>query len=209
MRFWNNYFVAHVVVPSVLVFVLIVGVVGVLLGLALIARNESALRLLDRLNHWTSIRPALRPLEIPHDVEQGARRHPRGLGVAVLIGALFSLYFLLLRVGAADLTAVLTTSGSMAPLLWFANSIRWALIAANVIALAIGVVLAFFPQMLEPLAAHANRWISARRLARKADAMDLTIDNVVRAYPRIAGTLIALGALVPAIGATMMLLGGR
>ena len=39
--------------------------------------------------------------------------------------------------------------------------------------------------------------------------MDLTIDNVVRAYPRIAGTLIALGALVPAIGATMMLLGGR
>jgi hypothetical protein len=63
--------------------------------------------------------------------------------------------------------------------------------------------------MLEPLAARANRWISARRLARKADAMDLTIDNVVRAYPRIAGTLIALGALVPAIGATMMLLGGR
>ena len=79
MRFWNNYFVAHVVVPSVLVFVLIVGVVGVLLGLALIARNDSAMRLLDRLNQWTSIRPALRPLEIPHDVEQGARRHPRGL----------------------------------------------------------------------------------------------------------------------------------
>ena len=201
MRLWNNYFVAHVVVPSVLVFVLIVGVVGILLGLALIARNESAMRLLDRLNHWTSIRPALKPLE------QGARRHPRGLGVAVLIGALFSLYFLLLRVSASDLTAVLTTSGSMAPLLWFANSLRWALIAANVIALAIGIVLAFFPQLLAPLAARANHWISTRRLARKADAMDLTIDNVVRAYPRIAGVLIALGALVPAVGATMMLFG--
>lgn len=209
MRFWNNYFVAHVVIPSALVFVLIVGVVGILLGLALIARNESAMRLLDRLNHWTSIRPALKPLEIPRDVEQGARRHPRGLGIAVLIGALFSLYFLLLRVGASDLTAVLTTSASGAPLLWFANSVRWALIAANVMALAIGVVLAFFPRLRGPLAALANRWISARRLARKADEMDLTIDNVVRAYPRVAGALIALGALVPAIGATMMLFGGR
>jgi len=209
MRFWNNYFVAHVVIPSVLVFVLIVGVVGVLLGLALLARNESAMRLLDRLNHWTSIRPALKPLEVPHDIEQGARRHPRGLGIAVLIGALFSLYFLLFRVGAADLTAVLTTSGSMASLLWFANSLRWALIAANVIALAVGAVLAFFPKMLGPLAARANRWISTRQLAIRADAMDLTIDNVVRAYPRFAGALIALGALVPAVGATMMLFGGR
>lgn len=209
MRFWNNYFVAHVVVPSVLVFVLIVGVVGVLLGLALIARNASAMRLLDKLNHWTSIRPALKPLEVPHDIEQGARRHPRSLGIVVLIGALFSLYFLFLGVGASDLTAVLTTSGPKAPLLWFANSARWALIAANFIALVIGVMLAFFPQMLEPLAARANRWISTRRLATRADAMDLTIDNVVRAYPRIAGILIALGALVPAVGATMMLFGAH
>ena len=207
MRIWNNYFVAHVVVPSALVFVLIVGVVGILLGLALIARNASAMHLLDRLNHWTSIRPALKPLEVPHDIEQGASRHPRALGVVLLIGALFSLYFLLVRVGAADLTAVLTTSGSMAPLLWFTNSVRWALIAANVIALAIAVVLVLFPQLLAPLAARANHWISTRRLARKADAMDLTIDNVVRAYPRVAGILIALGALVPAIGATMMLFG--
>ena len=63
----NNYFVAHVVVPSALVFVLIIGVVGVFLGLGLISRNESLLRLLDRLNHWTSIRRSLKPLEIPRD----------------------------------------------------------------------------------------------------------------------------------------------
>ena len=205
----NNYFVAHVVVPSALVFVLIIGVVGVFLGLGLISRNESLLRLLDRLNHWTSIRRSLKPLEIPRDVEQGARRHPRGIGVAVLIGAAFSLYFLLLRVSASDLTALLTTSGSKAAALWFANALRWALVAANVIALLIGVTLAFFPHSMGPLAARANRWISSRRLAMKADEMDLTLDLVVRAYPRIAGTLIAIGALVPAVGATMMLFGGH
>jgi uncharacterized membrane protein len=205
----NNYFVAHVVVPSALVFVLIIGVVGVFLGLGLISRNESLLRLLDRLNHWTSIRRSLKPLEIPRDVEQGARRHPRGLGVAVLIGAAFSLYFLLLRVSGSDLTALLTTSGSKAAVLWFANALRWALVAANAIALLVGVTLAFFPHLMGPLAARANRWISSRRLAMKADEMDLTLDLVVRAYPRIAGTLIALGALVPAVGATMMLFGGH
>lgn len=205
----NNYFVAHVVVPSVLVFVLIVGIVGILLGLALIARNESALRLLERLNHWTSMRSALKPLEIPRDVEQGARRHPRSLGVAVLVGAAFSLYFLLVRVSASDLVALLTTSGSKAAVLWFANGLRWALIGANVIALAIGIVLAFLPQMMGPLAAGANRWISSRRLTMKADEMDLTLDLVVRAYPRIAGTLIAIGAVVPTVGATMMLFGGH
>ena len=210
MRIWNNYFFAHVVVPSTLVFVLLVGVVGILLGLALITRNEAAMRLLERLNERTSMRPALKPLEVPRDIEEGARRHPVGLGVAVLIGALFSLYFLFLRVGASDFAALLTTSGSTAgPLLWVANIVRWALIAGNVIALAIGIVLAFAPRLMTPLAAGANRWISTRRMAKKADEMDFTIDNVVRAYPRIAGTLIALGALVPVVGATLMLFGGR
>ena len=209
MPLMNNYFVAHVVVPSVLVFVLIIGVVGILLGLGLISRNEALLRLLDRLNHWTSMRTALKPLEIPRDIEQGARRHPRGFGIAVLVGAAFSLYFLLVRVSASDLTALLTTSGSKAAVLWFANALRWALIGANVIALAIGIVLAFLPQMMAPLAASANRWISSRRLTMKADEMDLTIDRVVRAYPRVAGTLIAIGAVVPTVGATMMLFGGR
>jgi hypothetical protein len=209
MPLMNNYFVAHVVVPSVLVFVLIIGVVGILLGLGLISRNEALLRLLDRLNHWTSMRGALKPLEIPRDVEQGARRHPRGLGIAVLVGAAFSLYFLLLRVSASDLTALLTTSGSKVAMLWFANAVRWALIGANVVALAIGIVLVFAPRMMGPLAAAANRWISSRRLTMKADEMDLTIDIVVRAYPRLAGALIAVGAVVPTVGATMMLFGGR
>jgi len=205
----SNYFVAHVVVPSVLAFVLIVGVSGILLGLGLIARNESLLRLLERLNHWTSLRRALKPLEVPREIEQGVRKHPRGLGVVILVGAAFSLYFLLLRVSAADFTALLTARPTQGALLWFANSLRWALIGANAIALAIGIVLAFFPQMMGPLAASANRWISSRRLTMKADEMDLTLDLVVRAYPRLAGTLIAIGALVPAIGATMMLFGGR
>lgn len=205
----NNGFVVHIVVPSVLVFVLIVGIAGVLLGLGLIARNEGMLRLLERLNQWTSTRRVLKPLEVPHDIEQGARKHPRGLGIAVLAGAAFSLYFLLVRVSASDLTALLTTSSSKAMLLWFANGLRWALIAANGVALLTGAVLAFFPQMMGPLAARANHWYSSRRLAMKADEMDLTIDLVVRAYPRIAGAIIALGALVPAIGSTMMLFGGH
>ena len=205
----NNYFVAHVVVPSVLVFVLIVGVVGILLGLGLIARNDSVLRLLERLNHWTSLRRALKPLEVPREIEQGLRKHPRGLGILILIGAAFSLYFLLLRVGGPDFTALLTARSAEGALLWFTNSLRWALIGANLIALAIGVVLAFFPQMMGPLAASANRWVSSRQLTMKGDEMDLTIDIVVRAHPRLAGVLIAVGALVPAIGASMMLFGGR
>ncbi|HUJ87027.1 MAG TPA: hypothetical protein VLX30_09275 [Burkholderiales bacterium] len=209
MPIFNNYFVAHVVVPSVLVFVLLVGVVGILLGLGLMARNESVLRLLERLNRWISLRRALKPLEVPREIEQGVRKHPRGLGIVVLIGAAFSLYFLLLRVGASDFTALLTARSAQGALLWFANSVRWALIAANVVALAIGIVLAFFPQMMGPLAAGANRWVSSRRLTMKADEMDLTLDRAVRAYPRLAGVLIAIGALVPAIGASLMLFGGR
>lgn len=209
MTISNNYFVAHVVVPSVLVFVLIVGIVGILLGLALIARNESVLRLLERLNRWTSLRRVLKPLEVPREIDQGVRGHPRGLGLAILIGAAFSLYFLLLRVGASDFTALLTARASEGALLWFANCVRWALIGANAVALAIGVVLAFAPRMVGPLTASANRWISSRRLFMKADEMDVTIDLVVRAHPRVAGVLIAIGAVVPTVGATVMLFGGR
>ena len=155
MQISNNYFVAHVVVPSVLVFVLIVGVVGILLGLGLIARNKSVLRLLECLNRWTSLRRALKPLEVPREIEQGVAKHPRTLGILILVGAAFSLYFLLLRVSASDFSALLAARSVQGALLWFANSLRWALIGANVIALAIGIVLAFLPQMMGPLAAGA------------------------------------------------------
>ena len=193
MQISNNYFVAHVVVPSVLVFVLIVGVVGILLGLGLIARNESVLRLLECLNRWTSLRRALKPLEVPREIEQGVAKHPRTLGILILVGAAFSLYFLLLRVSASDFSALLAARSAQGTLLWFANSLRWALIGANMIALVIGIVLTVSPQTMGPLASAANRWITTRRLSMKLDEMDLTLDLVVHAYPRIAGTLIALG----------------
>ena len=83
----NNYFVAHVVVPSALVFVLIIGVVGILLGLGLISRNESLLRLLDRHRETDLPKPGKSSARLAerqarattggeHDYPGGIIRHP-------------------------------------------------------------------------------------------------------------------------------------
>src|SRR3989442_1356582 len=92
-------FIDRIIIPAVMGIVIVGGISGVLLGCALVFCSAATLRFIQRMNSWVSTREALRPLEMPHNVDPapgpGGRR-PR-LGAFLLIGGAIAVYFLIVR----------------------------------------------------------------------------------------------------------------
>src|SRR5262252_7217995 len=94
---FKNYYVEHLLVPSIAQFFLLVAVAGVAVGVGLIVRNQPTLRLLSTLNRWVSTRRWLRAAEIPHDTNSAVQRYRVWIGSLFLLGAVYALFGLVAR----------------------------------------------------------------------------------------------------------------
>ncbi len=200
---FSNYYVQALVVPAVVQFFLLVSVVGVLVGVGLIAWRQPTLHLLGVLNRWVSTRRWLRSAEIPHDTTSTVQRHRVWIGLFFVLAAAYSLFGLLARFNAQ----ALVPAGGWSPAAqWLLESLRWFLVLGSVAAAAIGVMMVLMPETLQRLEARANEWHSSRKaLGGAADTMYMPLDKWVEHYPRIAGAIIASGAFAVAIGSVMVL----
>ncbi|HKA41884.1 MAG TPA: hypothetical protein VKF40_07835 [Burkholderiales bacterium] len=178
-------------------FFLIAGFTLLLIGLSLIFNSAGALRLFGRLNRWVSMRQATRPLEIPRDTSAVVRKYRHWLAAAFVGGGVFALFGLLTQYDAAGIIYGLKL-GYLRPAFahWLFDSARWVLIVGNLAAIAIGIMLAFFPNALMALEASGSRWYSERRHARSRDVMHVTVlDEWVAEFPRASGVIITLFAV--------------
>ena len=206
----NNYAFRQWVAQALTVFILVGGLVGVVVGLSLIVNNERTLRFFGTMNRWVSMRRATRPLEIPRDTSRAVQKHRRWLAAAFIAGGAFTTFMLATKFDAnaakqlLNLTALHPSIAS-----WIVESYRWILIVGNLIAVLVGIVLAFFPAALAALEAGGGRWFSERRLFKGADTQNLSLDKWVAAYPRRAGAIITVGALLMLGNFGIALLGMR
>jgi hypothetical protein len=203
---FKNYYVEHLLVPSVVQFFLLFGIVGIAVGVGLILWNQPTLRMLAVLNRWVSTRRWLRAAEIPHDTSSTLQRYRVWIGTFFVLGAVYSLYGLLVRFNLHALVPV-RSYGTWQPVaVWFAQSLRWFLVLASVAAAAVGVLMMFFPAKLQDLEARANEWHSSRKaFGGASDTMYMPLDKWVEHYPRIAGWIITAGAFGVAIGSVIVL----
>ena len=204
---FKNYFVQTLVFPAVAEFFLVFSVVGVAVGVGLIAWRQPTLRLLGGLNHWVSTRRWLRAAEIPHDTSSGVQRYRVWIGLFFVLAAAYSLFGLVAKF---ELSALIQTNrlGNWQPaVVWLVQSLRWFLVLGSVAAAAVGVMMVMLPDTVRTLEARANEWHSSRKaLGGAADTMYMPLDKWVEHYPRIAGFIIAAGAFAIAIGSMMVLM---
>jgi hypothetical protein len=203
---YNNYFVEHLVVPSVAEFFLLVGIVGVAVGVGLVVWNAPTLRLLAALNRWVSTRRWLKAVEVPHDTSSSVQRYRIEIGVFFVLAAAYSLYGLVGRFNVLALVPA-NSLGSWRPAaVWLIDSIRWFLVVSSIAAAAVGILMVLFPGKLRNLEMRANEWHSLRRaLGGTADTMYMPLDKWVEHYPRVAGLIIAAGAFGVTVGSVMVL----
>src|SRR5260221_2850321 len=83
--------------PAFKVVFLGVSLIGIGLGVCLIVRGEATLRTLNGMNHWVSSRRAMKPLEVPHNVEPVAKTGKRGIGIVVAAIGIYSFIVLIMQ----------------------------------------------------------------------------------------------------------------
>src|SRR5258706_6790950 len=153
--------IERVIVPALVIFLLLGGSASTLLGLALVFRAEKALAFMRSMNRWVSTRRALKQAEIPRSVDVSSRKGRLWLALFLLLGGVFAIYFLLLRVELPQAALVLGVDLKRWLIIGVAlQTMRWFLIVGSVLAVAIAALILFFPQSLAALEARMNKWYS-------------------------------------------------
>lgn len=204
MTFSSNAFVLQVLVPALVMFFLFWSVIGAAVGLGLILASAATIRMFRAVNRYVSTRVGLKPLAMPHDVGAGVRRHRRLIGAIFVLGAAYSVFALCAWFDNAAIVYGLKLRYPREFVAVVVESVRWSLIVFGLLAIAIGVMLLFFPAALTRVEAHANSWYSVRRLTLGADTMYLSLDRLVEAYPRTSGAILVVGALYVAAQAALL-----
>ena len=190
-RFWQW------AVEFLLVLFLVGGFAVLATGLSLIFNSAGALRFFAAMNRWVSTRRAFKPIEVPRDTREAAQKYRHWLAVFFVAGGAFAFYGLVARFDAAAVIYALGPNFLRSPLAsWLVDSVRWVLIAGNLVAIVTGILLAFFPGAMTALEARGGHWYSARQWAKDRDRMYLVLDNWVAEFPRASGCIITFFALV-------------
>lgn len=206
MPLYDSYVVDEILIPAVFLFFLISGIFGFAFGVALALFRTRALRLFDPVNRWVSARRSFAVMDAPRDVEPFFHRHRRVFAVIFVVGGLFSIVMLALVVDPDDVATAFGAGRMSVVGAWAIRSVTTLLIIGSLLAIAVGIVLAFFPRQLGRLEASGNRWISSRQMARGVDTMHLPLDRWFEASPRAFGLGLALCALfLTALSASLLL----
>ena len=199
--------IERVIVPALVIFLFLGGSASTLLGLALVFRPEKTLAFMRSMNRWVSTRRALKQAEIPRSVDVSSRKGRVWLALFLLLGGLFALYFLLLRVELPSAALVLGVDLKRWLVVGIAlQTMRWFLIVGSVLAVAISALILFFPQGLAALEARMNKWYSTRHVLPAAgETMRYPLEMIVEASPRGAGWTIAAASLMVAAAMAVLL----
>lgn len=198
---WLNMLGSHAVrmwlAQAAVIFFLVSGTALLALGISLIINSSAALRFIGSMNQWVSFRAATKSLEVPRDTRSIVLRYRHAFAAVFIAGGVFVLYGLLTQFNtraAITLLGLHLINPHAAD--WLAESLRWALVLGNALAVAAGILLAFFPQRVAALEALGGKWISSRQATKGGNDMHMKMDGWVATHPRESGGAIVLVALV-------------
>lgn len=177
---------------SLMLFALVAAVVGLLIGLWLLLSPGGYNRAAEIANRSFSLRRALRPVEISRSIERFVYRHHKPIGLAIILGSIFTLYRTLFELTPERLAGLLTHDTSLSGATWVFQALLITLIITNLFAMVVGLVIHIRPSALKPFEAGANHWVSVRRKTRWLEQRINITDHLLHARPRTMGFFLTL-----------------
>jgi len=189
------------------ILLLLGAALGLLVGIMLLIDSQRVLRWNAYLNRWISTGESLRVLDQPHDLNRIVYRSHRILGLVVLAAALYALDVLVFNIQTRALVHIFRDLANPATLQLFAESVRWFLVAGNVLAILVGMILVLRPSLLKGVEGWTDRRYSPRLSIPNLDEPRYQPDEFVRAHLRLAGIVAAGGSLFAllSLGASRLL----
>lgn len=191
---------------SMVIFFIVGGTALLAFGVCLLVNSTATLRFIAGMNRWVSFRRQTRALEVPRDTRSVVQKYRYWFAVVFIAGGAFATSGLLMQFNGPAVIKLLGLNAiNPRAAIWLADSLRWALVLGNSLAIVAGVMLAFFPERIVALEALGGKWISSRKATKGGDDMHVKLDSWVATQPRPAGWIIVAVGLVM-IGTFGMLL---
>jgi hypothetical protein len=200
----NDYAIKELLIPATVMLFLVGSLICAAIGAGLIVSGARMFRLFAMMNRYVSTRHGFKPLAVPHDVGRSVHRHTRLIGALFVVGAAFSIYGQLAWFDKSAAVALLNLGYPRPFVAWILESLHLILIALNAFALVVGVLLVFVPRFMDKFEKQADRWVSVRHMTVGVDTMHLTLDRLVAAYPRAAGSIIVVASVYVAANAAIL-----
>ena len=173
------------------IFLLASSLLGAVLGLLLMFRQEMFQDISRVANRWISTVHLERMLDCSISLERWFHRNHRAVGMFIVLGALYILAYFGLHF---DKAGVLRHLGAVLPVALLDALVPAALLGAA-LALCAGCVLWLRPELLGGIEAYANRWISAQRVSELLDARYHHLDELAQRYARPTGLLLLVASV--------------
>ena len=187
-----------VFVSGVFVFFILASIFSFIVGVGLATRNAAMLRFFNFMNKSYSTRritrPLIKPLTEPHFVEPMLLKHPRILGVGIVLGAIASIV-LLKEIDSIVFQPMYSGSFSSETAEILAGYTRSFLLIGNALCIVVGVMLLFFPHVLSTIESYTDKWYSLRKQTRPLHESYIEVDKWVLAHPTVSGVTLSLLSL--------------
>lgn len=190
-------FTDAVLLRSLVLFLMLGSVAGLLTGALLLWRPEWLARVSQFANKWVSSRQMSRPLDKPVNIDHWIYHYSHWTGGVLLAGALYIIYIFTAHVGRADLLASLAKANLVQPALLglLLDALVLIFLTGAVLALLVSLFLLFRPSMLRDLELGANQRISLRQLLKPLEMQHGDLDQLVSRNIQLAGVLLLCGSL--------------
>ncbi len=186
--------VADILLQSFLIFVVVGCALSLVIGVWMLLKPESVLRLNQYLSRWFGTEKLAAALDAPHSIELALYRRHRTVGVLVLAGGLYILYVMLFafsKKAGGDLSYGLNPQIAA----WFLDALGVMLVLSSVLGLVIGFFLVVRPSVFKPIEEWGNKWYATEKPLRVMEAMHLKPDEAMMRNYRIVAALVIAGSL--------------
>ena len=187
--------VADILLQSFLIFVAVGCVFGLIIGVWMLIKPESVLRLNQYLSRWIGTEKLAVALDTPHSIEIALYRSHRSVGVLVLAGGLYILYVMLFAFSKKAAGGELSYGLNPQIAAWLTDALGVVLVLSSVLGLVIGFFLVVRPSVFKPIEEWGNKWYATEKPLRVMEAMHLKPDEAMIRNYRIVAALVIAGSL--------------
>lgn len=193
----STLFTDAVLMRSMVLFLLLGSVVGLLAGALMIWRPEWLARISKHANGWVSTRQMGRTLEQSIDIDNWFYRNSHWSGAVLLAGATYIIYMFTAHLARADMLASLARLHLVQPKLLEAllDTLVLVFLAGALLAVLVSLFLIFRPSMLRDLELGANQRVSLRQTLKPMEMQYGELDQLVFRNVQLAGVLLLCGSL--------------
>ena len=172
----------------------IIGLILLPLGFSFLFIPEKTLKVTKKLNHWVSTEPFFHILNKPRYQEKFIYRYHRIFGLIFTVVSTMCLYMLLFYTDTSVLIKNMSLLTYTAFGDWLLESLFYIFVAANILALIIGLITFFRPSILKSFESIANKWVDTDKKLEVLDKTRSFPESIFLKNPRIFGLFVILGA---------------